>query len=177
MRKPFKIMLGTIVGLMCLGAVLRVTGVTTDTPSTQETSSGESDAHPAASGWASSAEVFVQRWNSDIQDAYRISDLHVVKGGKDASLLGATVSAIDGQMYMLSTHNEEKFGPMCVATVKAALGVSADEATALVSQAHSNMQNGPMPAYGLVEYDGYNVSMQEFASSGEMDCTVMKKGS
>ena len=177
MRKPFKTMLGIIVAFMCVGVVLRITGITGETSSAQDASSAQLSHEPAPSGWAMTAEVFVQRWNSDIQDAYRISNLHDVKGGKNASLLGATVSAIDGQMYMLTTHNEEKFGPMCVATVKAALGVSADEATALVSQTHSNMQNGPMPAYGLVEYNGYNISMQEFASSGEMDCTVMKKGS
>lgn len=173
MRKPFKIMLGIIVAFMCLGAVRSFT----EKPSAQDSSTTQLGSESAQSGWATSAEVFVQRWNNDIQPAYRMSDLHAVEGGKKASLLGATVSAIDGQMYMLSTHNQEKFGPMCVATVKAALGVSADEATALVSQAHSNMENGPMPPYGLVEYEGYNISMQEFASSGERDCTVMKKGS
>lgn len=177
MRKPFKIMLGIIVGFMCLGAVLRVAGVTADSSNAQDASTGQSSDQSVHSGWATSAAVFVQRWNSEVQDAYRISDLHSDgSGGGKATLLGAKLTTLDNKLYALYTHNEEKFGPMCVATVRAALDVSADEAEALVSQVHSNMQNSTMPGYGLAEYNGYNISMQKAVVGGELGCTVMPKG-
>lgn len=177
MRKPYKIMLGIVVGFMCLGAILRVTGVTADTSNAQDASTDQPSDQSVHSGWATSTAAFVQRWNSEVQDVYRISDLQSDgNGGGKATLLGAKITGLDNKMYALYTHNEEKFGPMCVATVRAALDVSADEAQALVSQVHSNMQNSTIPGYGLVEYNGYNISMQQSAVGGELGCTVMPKG-
>ena len=174
MRKPFKVMLGIIAAFMCFGAVL---SLTQGKPNATDSSAAQSGSESAPSGWATSAEVFVQRWNSQTQDAYRISDLHAEGDSKRASLLGATITAGDGQLYMLATHNGEQFRFMCIATVRAALDVSMEEATALVSQVNSNMQNGPMPGYGMVEYNGYDISMQIASVGGGMTCTVMKKGS
>lgn len=56
MRKPFKIMLGVIVAFMCLGAVLRITGITAETSNAQDASPPQSS-HESASSQATRSDM------------------------------------------------------------------------------------------------------------------------
>jgi hypothetical protein len=142
--------------------------------SASEGSGGDDASTSGSTGWASSADIFKQRWNSEVQAAYRINEFRVDHTGKNGgNLLGATVYAGDSD-FMLTTHSQSTFEAMCTQTVEAALGIPHSDAVAVVTQAASDLQTSPM-AYGQVQYQGYNVSMQVFASSGELDCNVMPK--
>lgn len=125
-------------------------------------------------GWASSTDIFKQRWNSEIEAAYRINEFRVDSTEKNGgNFLAGTVYAV-GNIFMMTTHNQGLFGSLCVQTTEAALGVPFNDAKAIVQQAMSSMQTSPN-ADGLVEYQGYDLTMQEFASSGELDCTISPK--
>jgi hypothetical protein len=126
------------------------------------------------SGWASSTGVFMERWNSEVEAAYRISDFHKIPTGYNAGeFLSGTILEYS-HTFMLTTHNQDMFASLCVQTTEASLGIPLDDAVAIVRQAVSDMQTAPM-SYGLVDFHGYYVSTQVFAAAKNYVCTIRPK--
>jgi hypothetical protein len=171
MRKPFKIMLGIIVAFMCLGAVLSFTGK----PNANDSATDQSDNESASSGWAASTKVFAQRWNSEVQAAYKLDQFQGDSNsanGASADFLAGTV-VLYQNMYMLKTRNKDMFPSLCTQTVEAALGTSFDDAKAIVQQAYSGATSAGMD-FGTVDYQGYTVDLAGINNTFPA-CTVQIK--
>lgn len=172
MRTPFKVMWAFIIGIVGLVAYSSFNQQYGDAGAASDGTATASEANTA--GWASSADIFKQRWNSEIEVAYRINDFRVDGTGKNGGNFPAgTVYAVSNT-FMLTTHNRDMFASLCVQTTEASLGIPLDDAVAVVKQAVRSLQSSPN-AYGLAEIQGYDVAMQIFASSGELDCTISPK--
>lgn len=171
MRKPFKIMLGIIVAFVCLGVVLSFT----DKPNANDSGSAQSSSDSALSGWATSTEVFAQRWNSEVQAAYKLEQFQGDSNsgnGASANFLSGTV-VLYQDMYMLKTRNKDMFLSLCTQTVEAALGTSFDDAKAIVQQAYSGATSTGMD-FGTVDYQGYTVDLASINNTFPA-CTVQIK--
>ncbi|SHL89686.1 hypothetical protein [Rhodanobacter sp. OK091] len=172
MRTPFKVMWVFIIGIVGFVAFSSFTQQQGEASTTSDGTAIASEAN--TSGWASSTGIFMERWNSEVEAAYRISDFHKTRLGYNAGdFLGGTILQYD-QTFTLTTHNQDMFASLCVQTTEASLGIPLDDAVAVVRQAVSDMQTAPM-SYGLVDFHGYYVSTQVFAAAQNYVCTIRPK--
>jgi len=123
----------------------------------------------ATASWVGSSDDFLARWNSIVGKPYQIESLP--KGTTVLFTNGRMTSG--GDMFIADTRDPSLFLPLCVNTVRSALGLSKDVATAVTKDALSRVNSDPgMPGYGLASFQGYVVAISVGTTPVFMSCTV-----
>lgn len=177
---PFKIILGilaALVGLIVYNGIKAQSDDANSSSRSMESSAAEATKPPTAtsqsaavvrpeSGWADSADVFMQRWNNEVVAAYRINDFHLDSVGKNTgTFLGGTVYAAKN-FFLLTTYSRQTFDSMCTQAIEAALGVPFDDASAIETQTSSDPDR-------YLEVQGYTVLIS--SGGGALECWVSLK--
>lgn len=102
----------------------------------------------STTGWAASEDVFMARWNTNVNNVYRIEGFHDGMG----NFLGGRVIA--SRNVYSSAGQRSIILESCIQTVQAALGVPHEDAKELMLMAYNRSQ---MAGIGIVDYQSYVV--------------------